>query len=207
MIYYKVTHKYKLLNHIEKKEIGIYNSIEKANEAVNGLKDKNGFSETKEGFYVKKVLRFITPKLLNKTFWVDGFDTYFYVKNINKRICYDESLSILKHFGFLIKEYDFEFNKFELGNYLGENGKVFFYGPFNCYCFYNESICINFLNLVQRQDWYITITNELSNNQTYIMNGYHIETQYCYNWDLLATVMKNDIDQLREIFGHPIYKK
>ncbi|MBP5593479.1 MAG: hypothetical protein J6X75_04875 [Clostridia bacterium] len=53
MIYYKVTHKYKLLNHIEKKEIGIYNSIEKANEAVNGLKDKNGFSETKEGFYVK----------------------------------------------------------------------------------------------------------------------------------------------------------
>ena len=43
MIFYKVTHKYKLDNHFERKDIGIYSSEENARNAVEGLKQKNWF--------------------------------------------------------------------------------------------------------------------------------------------------------------------
>ena len=39
MFYYKVTHKYMLFDHIEKKDIGIYSSLEKANMEINLLQD------------------------------------------------------------------------------------------------------------------------------------------------------------------------
>ena len=78
MILYKVTHKYKLDNHFERKDIGIYSSEEKARNAVAELKQKTGFCDTKEGFKVKKVFRFFKPKLIDKTFWVDGFVKYTY---------------------------------------------------------------------------------------------------------------------------------
>lgn len=207
MFCYKVIHKYVLLDHIERKNIGIYSSIENANKAIESLKEKNGFKDTIDGFKILKCFRFIKPKLLDKTFWVDGFDSYYYVENINKKICCDETISIMKHFSFLVKDYNFKFNKIELGNLEDENGKLFFYGPFNCYSFYNDNICINFMNLVQRQDWDITITKELSNNQIYIKKGQEIEGQYCYNWELLSSVIKNEIEQKGEIFGNSIYRK
>ena len=58
MFYYRVTHKYMLFDHIEKKDIGIYSSLEKANMEINLLQDKNGFKETKDCFFVKKVFKF-----------------------------------------------------------------------------------------------------------------------------------------------------
>ncbi len=78
MIFYKVTHKYKLDNHFERKDIGIYSSEGNARNAVEELKQKIGFCDTQEGFKIKKVYRLFTPKLIDKTFWDDGFVTYTY---------------------------------------------------------------------------------------------------------------------------------
>ena len=110
----------------------------------------------------------------------------------------------MEHFSFLVKEYNFKFDKIALGDMRDENGKLWFYGPFNCYSFYNENVCINFMNLVQRQDWYITITKELSNDQTYIRKGQKIGNEYEENWELLASVIKNDIENNGKVFGNPI---
>ena len=76
MICYKVLHKYKLIDHFETKEIGIYSSMENANSAIEQVKEKNGFVDYQDNFIIKKCFRIIKPKLLNKTFWIDGFDTY-----------------------------------------------------------------------------------------------------------------------------------
>ena len=76
MIFYKVTHKHKLDNHFERKDIGIYSSEENARNAVEELKQKIGFCDTQDGFKIKKTFKFFKPRLLNKTFWIDGFVTY-----------------------------------------------------------------------------------------------------------------------------------
>ena len=68
MFYYRVTHKYMLFDHIEKKDIGIYSSLEKANMEINLLQDKNGFKETKDCFFVKKFLNLPSPN-----FWIRHF--------------------------------------------------------------------------------------------------------------------------------------
>jgi hypothetical protein len=76
--YYKVTHNYKLNGHYERKHIGVYSSVEKAEEAIDTLKNKKGFSKTPSGFQIKRIFRISKPKLLDKTFWIDGFVTYTY---------------------------------------------------------------------------------------------------------------------------------
>ena len=78
MVFYKVIHKYKLIDHFECKDIGIYSSLTNAEKAINLLKNKNGFKDTVAGFKIKKVFRLFKPKLLDRTFWIDGFDTYTY---------------------------------------------------------------------------------------------------------------------------------
>lgn len=78
MICYKVTHKYKLDNHFERKDIGIYSSEANAQNTVEELKQKTGFCDTQDGFKIKRVFKIFKPKLIDKTFWVDGFDTYTY---------------------------------------------------------------------------------------------------------------------------------
>ena len=76
MIVYKVTHKYKLQKHTEYKNIGVYSSYELVEKTIEELKTKQGFCDTQDGFRIKKTFRFFNPKLINKTFWVDGFITY-----------------------------------------------------------------------------------------------------------------------------------
>ena len=39
-------------------------------------KTKSGFKDTTDGFRITKVIYFFKPRLLDNTFWVDGFDTY-----------------------------------------------------------------------------------------------------------------------------------
>ncbi len=78
MIYYKVVHRYKQTDHFERKDIGIYSSFSNAEKAIELLSDQNGFKETVSGFKIKKKIRLFKPKLLDKTFWVDGFYTYTY---------------------------------------------------------------------------------------------------------------------------------
>lgn len=78
MTLYKVSHKYILNDHFERKNIGIYSSEENARNAIEQLKQKPGFCDTQDGFKIKKVFRFFKPKLIDKAFWIDGFVTYTY---------------------------------------------------------------------------------------------------------------------------------
>ena len=78
MICWKVFHKYKLIDHIERKNIGIYSSKENAEKAIEQLKTKNGFKDTVDGFKIKKRFTFFKPHLLDNTYWDEGFDTYTY---------------------------------------------------------------------------------------------------------------------------------
>ena len=76
MICRKVTHNYMLTDRIERKEIGIYSSLENAEKAIAMLKTKSGFRDTADGFRIKKVFTLFRPRLLDRTYWGDGFDTY-----------------------------------------------------------------------------------------------------------------------------------
>ena len=119
-------------------------------------------------------------------------------------IGFNQEVELRKFFEFLIFDYGFKFSKVNLGNLIDDEGKLIFYGPLVCYSFSNENICINFMYLFQRQDWYIRITKKLSDDQIYIRKGQKVEEQYCYNFGLLAAVIKSDITQNKEIFGNPI---
>ena len=78
MIYWKVSHKHKLIDHIERKDIGIYSSKENAEKAIELLKTKNGFKDTVDGFKITKRVTLFKPRLLDNTYWDEGFDTYTY---------------------------------------------------------------------------------------------------------------------------------
>lgn len=78
MICWKVSHKHKLIDHIECKEIGIYSSKEKAEKAIEQLKTKNGFKDTVDGFKITKRFTLFKPRFLDNTYWDEGFDTYTY---------------------------------------------------------------------------------------------------------------------------------
>ena len=78
--YYKVKCFYitKEPDHFHGFDIGIFDSIEKAQQIVEKVKDKPGFCEHKEKIKICKRIKFFTPKLLNKIFWEEGFVTYRY---------------------------------------------------------------------------------------------------------------------------------
>ena len=78
--YYKVKCFYitKEPDHFHGFDIGIFDSIEKAQQIVEKIKDKPGFCEHKEKIKIRKSIKFFTPKLLNKIFWEDGFVSYKY---------------------------------------------------------------------------------------------------------------------------------
>ena len=59
----------------ECKHIGIYSSIENAEAAIELLKTKNGFKDTMNGFQIAKELQVMRPFILDRTYWIDGFDT------------------------------------------------------------------------------------------------------------------------------------
>ena len=200
MFYYKVIHRYKQDNRDEIKEIGIFSSRNKANEAIDAVKTKPGFIDYQDGFTVKRQFKIFKPTLLDSIFWGDGFDTYHFNRNANE-ICCDEERKIMKHFSFMLTEYKFKFDKLELGDMVDENGKLWFYGPYNCYYLYNDKVCINFLNLVQRQDWNIYITEEILSDQNLIKKGVEVPGRLCYNWPQLASEIKEEIKNSNSIFG------
>lgn len=76
MICYKLYHAYVLDGRREKKNIGIYSSPGAAQDAVAELRGKRGFERHPDGFVIKRVLRLIKPRLVDRTFWADGFTTY-----------------------------------------------------------------------------------------------------------------------------------
>ena len=200
MFYYKVIHRYKLDSRDESKEIGIFSSEIKANEAIDIVKNKPGFIDYQECFIVKKIFKLFKPSLLDYIFWSDGFDTYYFNRKTNE-ICCDEEKRLMKYFSFLLTEYQFKFDKLELGDMVDENGKLWFYGPYNCYYFYNDKVCINFINLVQRQDWEVYITHEVLSDQNLIKKGEEVPGKLCYNWVLLASVIKEELANNNSILG------
>ena len=200
MFYYKVIHRYKLDSRDETKEIGIFSSEIKANEAIDIVKNKPGFIDYQECFIVKKIFKLFKPSLLDYIFWSDGFDTYYFNRKTNE-ICCDEEKRLMKYFSFLLTEYQFKFDKLELGDMVDENGKLWFYGPYNCYYFYNDKVCINFINLVQRQDWEVYITHEVLSDQNLIKKGEEVPGKLCYNWVLLASVIKEELANNNSILG------
>ena len=78
--YYKVTHTYISTTkpHKHKFDIGIYTDYGKAIKAIEQLKTKSGFKNYPNGFRLSKVFCFKKPKLLDNTYWQDGFVTYNY---------------------------------------------------------------------------------------------------------------------------------
>lgn len=76
MIVYKVVHKYKLQKHTELKNIGVYSSYDLAENAIEKIKKAQGFNDTQNGFKIQKTFRLFKPKLINQTFWDEGFVTY-----------------------------------------------------------------------------------------------------------------------------------
>lgn len=79
-IYYQVKCFYitKEPDHFHCFDIGIFDSAEKAQLAVEKVKDKPGFCDHKDKIRIRKRIRFFVPKLLNRIFWEDGFVTYRY---------------------------------------------------------------------------------------------------------------------------------
>lgn len=59
-------------------DIGIFDTMEKAQNAVELVKEKSGFCQHKNDIKIKKRLMLFTPKLINKIFWEDGFISYEY---------------------------------------------------------------------------------------------------------------------------------
>jgi len=98
MICYKVTHKYRLDDHMERKDIGIYSTHENACAAVAQLKDKPGFCDTQDGFRIRRVLRVGRPRLLDVIGWAEGFDTYTYYPGLDHNE--QRTLELVKEYGF-----------------------------------------------------------------------------------------------------------
>lgn len=65
----------------------------------------------------------------------------------------------MKYLGFLVSDYNFKFSFQSFPEYLG------FYGPVDCYSFYNDNGCFTLHNIVQRGDWGLFISPQFSNNQ------------------------------------------
>ncbi len=82
MFYYRLTHFFitKQPDHFHSFGIGIYDSKEKAESALAEVRDKPGFALRPNAFRIRKVFRFRKPKLINRTYWIDGFETYTYTR-------------------------------------------------------------------------------------------------------------------------------
>ena len=82
MICYRLTHFFITAkpDHFHYFDIGIYDSKEKVNDALKQLKDKPGFSLRPNAFRIRRVIRFKRPRLLNNTYWIDGFESCTYTR-------------------------------------------------------------------------------------------------------------------------------
>lgn len=66
---------------------------------------------------------------------------------------------IMKYLGFLVSDYNLEFSFQSFPEYIG------FYGPIDCYSFYNDNGCFTLHNVVQRGEWGVFISQKFSTNQ------------------------------------------
>lgn len=126
-------------------------------------------------------------------------------KKREKSICNNKDKAKIKEiFNFLLLDYGFEFHEANLGNAVDENGKFFFYGPVYCYSIYNDKVCINILELVQRHDYEIFITKGLTQDQPTIRRGTVVGAYYCYRWQEFANKIKQELEEKGTIYGIPV---
>ncbi|MBQ9779388.1 MAG: hypothetical protein IJW00_00415 [Clostridia bacterium] len=107
-------------------------------------------------------------------------------------------------FQFLIDDYGFTYAKNDLGNLVDKNGKLIFYGPLLAYQLYNENLCINIVNLVQRADYDIYITEKCNNDQHYIFSGLRLPSHLAYRRQEFANEIKSELLNSRTIWGKNI---
>lgn len=81
-MYYSVYHFFltRQAEHTHCFAIGIFSSREKARAAAKELSRKPGFSQRPRAFYILPAFRLRRPKLLDRVFWGDGFESYTYIK-------------------------------------------------------------------------------------------------------------------------------
>ncbi len=102
----------------------------------------------------------------------------------------DDEKIIKQAFAYLFNEYGFTYIKTNLGDAYDAEGRFFFYGPVYAHSIYNNDICINVLNLVQRQDYDLFITDKYLSNQVYIRQGKHIA-----DWNMNLADLSDTIRQ------------
>lgn len=61
--------------------------------------------------------------------------------------------------------------------------------------FYNEKICITFMNLIQREDWDIYINDKVLFDHNLVIKGKAIPSNLCYDMPLLATQIKKNFQK------------
>lgn len=101
---------------------------------------------------------------------------------------------LMQQFGFLVDVYGFQYCKTDLGNYVDENGKLLFYGPYFAFSFYNDSFSLNILYLEQRKEYRITITESYCSEQAYIHHGIPVPEQYAEHLEEFSSELKNALE-------------
>ena len=127
-----------------------------------------------------------------------------WIKRLFKPPIDETELKIKDLFQFLFDDYGFSYVKTDLGDLVDKNGKLIFYGPLYAYQIYNDNLCINIVNLVQRADYDIYITEKQSVDQHYIFDGMSLPSHLAYDLPLFARQIKTELLNSKTIFGKHI---
>ena len=123
-----------------------------------------------------------------------------WIKQLFKPPVDKTELRIKDLFRFLFDDYGFSYAKINLGNLVDKNGKIIFYGPLYAYQIYNDNLCINIVNLVQRDDYDIYITENQSEDQHYIYGGMRLPSHLAYDLSLCSSQIKTELINCKTIF-------
>ena len=110
-------------------------------------------------------------------------------------------VEIKEAFGFLLDGYGFSYAKLDLGDLEDRNGKRIFYGPLYAYQFYNDRLCIHIVELVQRHEIDVYVTEKRETDQHRIFSGERMTYRLTHNLRLLATEIKSELTANQTIFG------
>ena len=127
-----------------------------------------------------------------------------WIKQLFKPPVDETELRIKELFQFLIDVYGFSYVKTDLGNLVDKSGKIIFYGPLYAYQIFNNNLCINIVNLVQRDDYDIYITEKQTLDQHYIFDGLKLPSKLAYDLPLFSNQIKTELLSCKTIFGKDI---
>ena len=127
-----------------------------------------------------------------------------WIKRLFKPPVDKTELRIKELFQFLFDDYGFSYAKTDLGNLVDKSGKIIFYGPLYAYQIFNNNLCINIVNLVQRGDYDIYITEKQTFDQHYIFDGLKLPSKLAYDLPLFSNQIKTELLSCKTIFGKDI---